>query len=440
MELEEIIRTIANGSGTEIGELEARIREKQDELGGLVTPEGAAHIVANEIGVNLVSTTPQTATLKIENIIPGMNSVDVIGRVSRIFPVREFKRKDGSKGRVCSFILMDASGSIRTVLWDKDVSLIEGGKIIEGKLLKIRGGYSKQSQNEEAEIHIGMRGRITPEPKDANEDDFPTSPELKKKTADLKEGDSGVDVLCKVIRIFEPREFERADKTNGKVVNLIIGDETGSAKLVLWDNDVELVEKALINEGDTIEVKKGYVKANYADDGRFDEAELNVGRYGEILLNPEEKIGELKEKTSKNNRIFIKDIQDGDIVEIRGALVDIYDNIRIFDRQDRKGIVINAVIDDGTANTRAAFYDKMAEKLMDIPLQKVLEGGIQEGISKRIVEILGREVVTQARVKYSDFSGQNELVILDINLIPDPKEEVKNLIDEANTTEQNQEV
>jgi replication factor A1 len=440
MELDEIIRTIANESGTEIGELEERIREKQDELGGLVTPEGAAHIVANEIGINLVKGTSTTPTLKIENIIPGMNSVDVVGRVFRVFPPREFNRKDGSKGRVCSIILLDDTGSIRTVLWDKDVSLVEEGKIKEGKLLKIRGGYSKENQNEEPEIHIGMRGRIIPEPKDVNEEDFPLSVDRNKKTSGLKDGDAGVDVLCKVLRIYEPREFERADKTKGKVVNLVIGDETGRAKLVLWDKDVELVEKSLINEGDTIKVKNGYVKVRWADEGRFDEAELNVGRYGEIILNPEEKIGELKEKTSKNTRKYIKDLQDGDIAEIRGALVDIYDNIRIFDRADRKGIVVNAVIDDGTANMRAAFYDKMAETLMDMPVQKVLEGGISEDISKRIVEILGREVVAQARVRYSDFSGQNELVVQDINLTPDPKKEAKNLIEEANALEQKQEV
>ncbi len=41
MELEEIIDTIANESGLEKGELKERILGKQDELGGLVTPEGS---------------------------------------------------------------------------------------------------------------------------------------------------------------------------------------------------------------------------------------------------------------------------------------------------------------------------------------------------------------------------------------------------------------
>jgi replication factor A1 len=435
MELDEIIRTIANESGLDAGELENRILEKQSELGGLVTQEGAAHIVANEIGINLSKGASATPILKIENIIPGQNSVDVVGRVSRIFPTREFDRKDGSKGRVCSIILLDNTGSVRVVFWDKDVELIEDGKISEGKLLKIRGGYSKESQRGEPEVHLGMRARIVPEPKDANDEDFPEAGSRNRKISDFAEGDNSIDVVFKVLRIYEPREFDRADKTKGKVVNLIIGDETGTAKLVLWDSNVELVEKSLIKEGSTIKVEKGYVKVKWADDGRINESELNVGRYGELILNPEEKVGELKTDPPAARRNYIKDLQDGDLAEIRGALVDIYDNIRIFERADRKGIVVNAVIDDGTANMRAAFYDKMAEKLMDIPLQKVLEGGISEDISKRIIEILGREVIAQVRVRYSDFSGQDELVVQDIDLTPDPKNEAKKLIEEAQKQE-----
>jgi replication factor A1 len=432
MELDEIIRTIANESGLDAGELENRILEKQSELGGLVTQEGAAHIVANEIGINLVKGASAAPVLKIENIIPGQNSVDIVGRVSRIFQAREFDRKDGSKGRVCSIILLDDTGSIRVVFWDEDVALIEDRKIEEGKLLKIRGGYSKQSQRGEPEVHLGMRARIIPEPKDANEKDFPETEQRLRKIAELKEGNTSVDVVFKVIRIYEPREFDRSDQTKGKVVNLVIGDESGTAKLVLWDKDVELVEKSLIKEGSTIKVEKGYVKVKWADDGRLADSELNVGRYGDIILNPDEEIGELKTKSQSAKRKYIKDLEEGDVADIRGALVDIYDNIRIFDRTDTKGIVVNAIIDDGTANIRAAFYDKMAEKLMDIPVSRVLEGGISDDISKRIIEILGREVTAIVRVKYSDFSGQNELVVQDINLTPEAKKEAETLIEEVN--------
>jgi replication factor A1 len=426
MEIEEIIKKIAGETGVEEEDLRERIEKKQKELGGLITLEGAAHIVANEVGINLFEEISARPELKIENIIPGMNSVDLVGRVMRVFEPREFDREDGSKGKVCSLILGDETGTIRTVFWGKDVALIEEGKVEEGKLLRIKEGYTKENINGEPEIHIGMRTRVIPNPKDLKEEDMPLPEDRKKRISELEEGMSSVDVVCKVLRIFEPREFDREDGTKGKVVNLIVGDETGRSRLVFWDEDVGLVEKGQIKEGDVIKVKKGYVKM------RFGEPEVNVGRYGKVVLNPSEEIGEVPEFAPPEiTRKEMKDLKVGERAEIRGALVEVYENLKIFDRDDGKGMVINAVIDDGTASMRAAFYDKMAEALLNMPMQKALEGDVSEDISQRRKKILGREVVAVVRVKHSDFSGRDELVVEDINLNPDPKAEAEDLLKEA---------
>lgn len=424
MTLDELVKKIAEEGGLEDNEIRERVERKQKELGGLVTPEGAAHIVANEVGINLFEGVSRTPALKIENIIPGMSSVDLVAKVVRIYPPREFEKKDGSKGRVCSIILGDETGTIRAVFWEKDVALIEEGKIKEDDVLQIKEGYTKESINGEAELHIGGRTNVVPNPKGAK--DIVLQEE--KKISELGDGMSSVDVLCKVMRIYEVREFEREDKTRGRVVNLIVGDETGRARLVLWGEDVGLVEKGQIKEGDVIKVRKGYVKM------KFGEPEINVGKYGKVVLNPGE--WEIKEIPEfQISRKELKDLKDGERAEIRGALVEIYDNVTTFNRKNGKGVVINAVIDDGTASMRAAFYDKMAEVLMNMPLDRLLEGLAGELISKRRMEMLGREVVATVSVKHSDFSGKNELVIQDIELNPDPKEEIGCLLKEVKSLE-----
>jgi replication factor A1 len=430
MKLEDIIRKISEESGLDEGELRERIERKQKELGGLITMEGAAHIIANEVGINLFEGISARPELKIENIIPGMNSVDVVGRVMRIFEPREFEKEDGTKGKVCSLILGDETGTIRTVFWGKDVNLIEDKKIEEGQILRIREGYTKENINGEPELHIGVRTRVIPNPKDVKEEDIPLPEDVKKKISELGEGMNSVDVVCKILRIYEPREFERDDGTKGKVVNLVVGDETGAGRLVLWDEDVGLVESGRIKEGDIIKVKKGYVRM------RFQEPELNVGRYGKIILNPPEEIGEVPEyEPPKVERKEMKDLKPGDKAEIRGAIVEMYENLKIFDREEGKGIVINAVIDDGTAAMRAAFYDRMAEALLNIPIKKILESDVSDEISERRKQVLGREVVAMVRVIHSDFSGREELIVDDINLNPDPKIEVENLLKEAKLRE-----
>jgi|Deesub1362A_J573_1020465.scaffolds.fasta_scaffold00051_124 replication factor A1 len=426
MDIADIIRKISEETNIEEKEIKVKIENKQKELGGLITIEGAAHIVANEMGINLFESISKKPELKIENIIPGMNSVDIIGRVMRVFEPKEFEKEDGSRGRVCSIILGDDTGTIRTVFWGKDVSLIERGDIEEGKILRIRDGYTKENINGEPELHIGIRTRVIPNPKDVDDKEIPLPEERKKKIADLTEDTSSVDVVCKIIRIYEPREFERDDDTKGKVVNLIVGDETGRGKLVLWDEDVALVEEGRIKEGDTIKVKRGYVKM------RFQEPEINVGRYGKIVLNPEEEIGEVPEESpAEITRKNMSDLSVGEKAEIRGALVEVYENLKIFDRDDGKGMVINAVIDDGTAAMRAAFYDRMAEILLNMPLKKALESDITEEISQRRKQLLGKEVIAIVRVIHNEFSGRAELVVEDINLNPDPKVEAEILLKEA---------
>ena len=65
---------------------------------------------------------------------------------------------------------------------------------------------------------------------------------------------NNVDVVGKITRIFEPRHFDKNGK-KGKVVSLMLSDETGAIRTVLWNEMVDLVETSKINVGDTIKIK-----------------------------------------------------------------------------------------------------------------------------------------------------------------------------------------
>ncbi len=427
MELEEIVKKIAKESDMKNDEIEERIREKQRELGGLVTSEGAAHIIANEIGINLFEGTPRVSELKIENIIPGMSNVDVVGRIERIFPLREFEKKDGSKGKVASLILRDDTGTIRAVFWGKDTKSIEDGTIKTGDILRLRGGYTKENINGEPEVHVGTRTRIIPNPGDISRDEFPIQENGWKKTiSELGSEMTRVDVLCKVLRIYEVREFDRKDGSRGRVVNLVVADGTGRTRLVLWDDDVSLVEDGRLREGDVIQIQNGYIKMN------LDSPEINLGRYGKVILNPEggEDL-EVFEEDFEYVRKKVAELKNKDRAEIRGILVDIFD-IRVFSRKDgRKGMVVNGVFDDGTSSIGAVFYDKVAESLTNIPLERLLEEDVNEEWNERRREIVGKEIILKAVVRYSDFSGKDELIVNGVDLRPDPKKEARSLLEEA---------
>jgi hypothetical protein len=89
-DLERIIEVTCKHSGRTEAEVRKLIEEKQDELSGLVSEEGAAYIVARELGVNLLKAAKRQ--LKIKNLIPGLSSVELVGRVVSIFEPREWAR------------------------------------------------------------------------------------------------------------------------------------------------------------------------------------------------------------------------------------------------------------------------------------------------------------------------------------------------------------
>jgi len=69
---------------------------------------------------------------------------------------------------------------------------------------------------------------------------------------DLAAAPSLACFFAKVLAVGEPREFERPDGTPGIVANVTVGDETGRARLTLWDEKAAAV--AEIEVGDVLEI------------------------------------------------------------------------------------------------------------------------------------------------------------------------------------------
>lgn len=429
MALQDLIKTIAEGSGLSEEEVASQVNKKRDELGGLITHEGAAYIIAREFGLNLFKGEPRNHDLKVENVIAGMSRVDIVGKVVKVYPIREFNKKDGTPGVMGSIILGDETGVIRVAFWDKSASLIAEGKIMEDAIVRIKNGYSKANQNGEAEIHIRNTSRITVKPGDLDPADMKPAGKLVK-ISELRGEMSRVDVLCKVMRVYEAREFEREGEKKGRVANLLAADETGEIRIVLWDEAVGLLDKGLIKVGDTIRVEKGYVKM------RNMELEINVGRFGKVILNPPEGVLSAVVQGPVVAKRDLSGLKDGDNAMIRGALVELYGR-KVFERKDgSKGLVVNAAIDDGTACLRAAFYGRQAEALLDLKLAGGdIEGAVDKAVEEKKNKILGRELLATVDVRHNDFSGQDELVVQEMITNPDPKEIIKELLEETKTVE-----
>ena len=107
---EDVIKKIKEQSGISDEELELKLKQKLEQLSGLISREGAAHIVANELGVKVFDQI--SGKMKIEKVLAGMRDVEILGKVVQVYEIREFHRKEGT-GKVGSFIVGDETGAIR---------------------------------------------------------------------------------------------------------------------------------------------------------------------------------------------------------------------------------------------------------------------------------------------------------------------------------------
>ncbi len=205
---ERIVEKIAAKSGLLVNEVENMIQAKRSKLSGLISPEGAAQVIASELGVSF-----EGEKLKVDELLPGMRNVSVIGKVINIFPVRSFKTKKGDESKVANFWIADETSNIKVVLWDTNhVALVEKGEIKEGTVVEIGNAAMRDS-----ELHLGNFSQIKPSSETMGE--VVTQKVLREKNiSDFKKGEN-VSTRAFIVQAFEPRFFNVCPGCGKKVTN-----------------------------------------------------------------------------------------------------------------------------------------------------------------------------------------------------------------------------
>jgi replication factor A1 len=88
---------------------------------------------------------------------------------------------------------------------------------------------------------------------------------------DLLPGMSNVNMKLKVLGVSEPDQIITGKGVEHKMLELEVGDETGTIKLVLWDDKV-----IPLKVGDLVQVENGFV-SSFKGEWR-----INVGKYSEV--------------------------------------------------------------------------------------------------------------------------------------------------------------
>jgi ssDNA-binding replication factor A large subunit len=281
----------------------------------------------------------------------GEGTVHLQGVVVDSFPPSTFSRQDGSEGKVSRLVIEEGGARINLVLWDDKVD--EFGGLEPGSRIRVISGNTRTGQQGGPEVHVGWDTHIQVVAQGVK----PKEPVPHwTKIGDLKEGMGSVNVAALAIQVGETRAFVRRDGTEGRVVSVLLEDDTGTVRLSLWDDDVSLTEN--IKSGSIIVVENGYTRAG------FQGIDLNAGRNGRVHIDPEDLEVELPELERKITPIA--DLREGQRnVTVSGQLLD--DPVqRDIDTVRGPATVTNFRIDDGTGEARVSLWRDYAEKAMDL--------------------------------------------------------------------------
>lgn len=164
MDFDELMMRIVKASGLDKKEVNARVNAKVEELSGLVSKRGAAHIIANSFGIKLHES-KKGKLLSLNDVVSGLNNISVKGVITRVFPVNEFDKKNGGKGKVASVIINDGSAECRLVFWNDLTEAVSSGRLNEGDFVKVYHVRSKKGRYG-MELHLNTRSRIQVNPED----------------------------------------------------------------------------------------------------------------------------------------------------------------------------------------------------------------------------------------------------------------------------------
>jgi len=253
----EIVEKISDATKLSSEEIDELVAKKLDQLSGLISKEGAAHIVANEKDVKLFDEIKPEGDLKINRISTDRRAVNTVGKVTNVFDVRKFTTKTGREGQVGAFFIGDETGKIRITLWGDQADELRNIK--EGDIVKIKNAMVRENQGFR-ELHLNDKSELVKNPKGIEIKEVKESvPSVRKKISELEESDTVVDLLGTVVQVFNPNFFEVCPKcgkrvkpdteftcpTHGKVtpvfsyvLNATVDDGSGVIRTAFYRNQV----------------------------------------------------------------------------------------------------------------------------------------------------------------------------------------------------------
>jgi replication factor A1 len=370
------------------------IEKKKAESGGFLSDEGAAILVAQDLGVELGG--GELAKIQIKDMVSGLGNVTVGGTITEVSNLQEFKRQNGSAGKVLSFVLADETGKTRCVAWDKQAEKLEGQQI-QGKSALVSHGYTREGTDGSVELHIGDRGEIEI-PQELPEVEEP-APSQFVSISDALKREGTVDIVGIVKTPPRITEFKRADRS-GKVLRTRLMDQTGRITLVAWNERADDLRN--VTSGKAVEISGGRIKSSIS--GAL-EVHLDSTSSARILENRPAHIADFHAQPIKISQIKAN-MRD---VDVLAKILKIMQPVAVKRANGEMTRVRHLILADDTGIIQASLWDDKAG--LDLKEGEIVL--IEDATSR---ERLGEISISVGKTGVISMNPASEIKNLELNL------------------------
>ncbi|MBY9008485.1 MAG: hypothetical protein KGD74_01305 [Candidatus Lokiarchaeota archaeon] len=276
-------------SGISEAEIERQMLHKGNEFGGFMSKQGILFIIAKELGINIQSPDINEQlyneiedeidydefTINISELEEEMRNIVLLGKIIQIYEPREFSRKDGSIGKIASFLLGDGSKEIKVIIWDDKVDIVKNEFFRVAEVIRIIGAYCKKGKNNNLEVHLGKRGKIILAPEITNKtlkkrlnnlkvdisDDRTSKAPLSSRIDELVEKFNCVRQIQGQIQVELFKEITKKSGDKTFLLKLLLSDDSATIPVLIWGmRAIEYLK--IISNGETVVISNVVVKRN----------------------------------------------------------------------------------------------------------------------------------------------------------------------------------
>ncbi|MGA3112125.1 MAG: OB-fold nucleic acid binding domain-containing protein [Candidatus Bathyarchaeia archaeon] len=177
-------------------------------------------------------------------------------------------------------------------------------------------------------------------------------------------GLNDVTVEGRLIAVSPVRTFE--GEKPGRYATLMIADNDGILRVVLWNDKANLVESSELDIGQTLRLVHGYTRAD-----RYGKMELHLGGKSKIEVKPPEKTGKYPETEKFTTKIGSLNTSSG-AVQISGKVKGTSGLTTFTRSNEADGKVMRITLTDDTGQVTAVVWNEKATELETLKINSHL--------------------------------------------------------------------